>query len=385
MVFNEVKDAITRGKRFMSRNIEFNIDHLDQFGQGVCRKEGEVYFLPKTLPGEGGKARVVASTKGVNFCELIEITKKSPRREDPPCPHYEECAGCHYLHTDYTFEIKHKAEQFTRMLKACDFTDKLEVVSAEDQFEYRNRVQLHYNKSEKKLGFIDSSKKNILEVPFCLLPSKKIQDELQNLYTDNSWLKKVKVAPNKGHIELYQNKSKVRISLNSDYSEGGFTQVNADQNEECIKIFDKIFKETISLESNHTVVDLFGGNGNLTQKLTNQKVIVVDSGPEREMAQLNQQFVKLNLYKKRAIETLREYTSSVDVLILDPPRSGLKNLDEFIATLSPNYIVYLSCNPSTLIRDIKKITSFYKIIQANLLDFFPSTYHWESLLVLKRK
>lgn len=385
MVFNEVKHAITRVKRFMTKSIEFYIEHLDQFGQGVCRKEEQIYFVPKTLPGESGNAQIVASKKGVHFCEVIEITQKSDLREDSPCPHYERCAGCHYLHSDYSFEIKQKSDQFQRMLEACGFKNRPEVISAEDQFEYRNRIQLHYDKAEGKLGLIDLSKKKILEIPFCLLPTKAIQDELQTLYTDNSWLKKVKASPNTGHIELYHQTSKVKVSINKDYSDGGFTQVNTEQNAKCIELFDGIFEEIITSNSSVRILDLFGGNGNLTQKLTAQNITVVDSGPERTMAHANQQFIQLNLYQKRAVQTLLEYIASVDILVLDPPRSGLKNLDEFVKALSPEYIVYLSCNPSTLIRDIQRITSQYEITKATLLDFFPSTHHWESLLVLKRR
>ena len=103
----------------MDKKISFTIDHLDMFGQGVFKDGSDIFFIPKTLPGEKGSAQVVVSKKGVNFCKLLTISSHSAQRVDSECPHYQGCSGCHYLHTNYEFELAHKKNQFQRMLSYC--------------------------------------------------------------------------------------------------------------------------------------------------------------------------------------------------------------------------------------------------------------------------
>ena len=90
----------------MDKKNQFKIDHMDPLGQGVYKSDDQVFFIPKTLPGEEGEFRINKKRKGVHFCSLAKLTSTSDQRITPVCPHFEECNGCHYLHTNYPEELK---------------------------------------------------------------------------------------------------------------------------------------------------------------------------------------------------------------------------------------------------------------------------------------
>jgi 23S rRNA (uracil1939-C5)-methyltransferase len=81
--------------------IKFLIDHIDPLGQGVFKKDEDIFFVPKTLPGEEGFLEIIKKTKGVHFCRVIKLTKKSSLRKKSSCSHFYNCNGCNFLHTDY--------------------------------------------------------------------------------------------------------------------------------------------------------------------------------------------------------------------------------------------------------------------------------------------
>src|SRR5690606_38730000 len=135
--------------------ITFTIDHLDPMGQGVAKEEGEVYFIAKTLPQEKGEGVITKSSKGVNFASLQKITESSPLRQAPECPHYQDCAGCHYLHTDYLSEQEFKRKSYRNIFKKLmQEESQLDEIWSDKRLGYRNRIQLHYDKKIKKLGFL---------------------------------------------------------------------------------------------------------------------------------------------------------------------------------------------------------------------------------------
>ena len=132
------------------------------------------------------------------------------------------------------------------------------------------------------------------------------------------------------------------------------------------------------------VVDLFGGNGNLSKDLNYSKRLCIDlysklPGPD---------FFSQDIYHKGALQNvIREIGKrnlAVTHLLIDPPRSGLKNLGQWASELSPQQIIYVSCDPHTLARDILELPD-YEVKKAIVFDFFPSTFHFESLVILDRK
>ena len=213
--------------------IPFKIESLDPMGQGVSKLTDQITFIAKTLPGEEGEANLIRSRKQVRFADLIKVTTPSPLREKSPCPHFWQCSGCHYLQTNYDQEMIFKKETVQKIFREWPELN-IEVHKAPRRFEYRNRIQFHYDLSLRKLGFHRSQSAQIIEVPHCLLPLSPIKAAVKALYENEAWIKKAKKTGDKqGHVELYLSGDEVKESWNRSYAQGGFTQVFEEMNLAC--------------------------------------------------------------------------------------------------------------------------------------------------------
>lgn len=360
--------------------IEFTIDHLDPLGQGVHKEGDLVVFIPKTLPGERGMARINKRVKGVAFAELTELHVASSLRTTSPCPHFDQCGSCHYLHTSYEEELNFKQQAMEKLTKKLGFTGELKIHPAPRRFAYRERVQLHYDKVH--LGYHLPKSHRILEVPGCLLPKEELQHKLKELYQERAWQS---VAPTQGHLELRQDGVEaVKMSFNRPYAEGGFTQVFEEMNGALKSRVAAIYSERAS--GAKKLVDLFGGNGNLSRDLNCAEKTIIDLGPGPEALPTGVAFKNVDLFD---IEAATEAIDGLlpDVLIVDPPRAGLKTLPTLIRLMRPKLILYISCHCATMVRDLESLSrelpGLYQLNSLELFDLFPSTHHFESLAVLE--
>ena len=391
-----------------SKKISFIIDHIDPMGQGVAKNNGEITFIPKTLPGETGQAIIYKKSKGVNFAHLTKdsLLKSSPQRIEPTCPHYSYCQGCHYLHCDHKTELEFKKQNLTRLLFAhsphssdspqSTINQEIELITNSDsdsdsdctRFHYRNRIQLHYDVKKKQIGFINKITKQIHSVKDCQLPDKKISDFLKTWYPN--WIKEARGQKPRGHVEILlkaqnqnQNQNQIEVHWNQRYSSGGFTQVNAKMNQKMLKIVTDLGTALAPT----AILDLFGGNGNLTNQMLEQtqaQRVAVDLYPHLSPNQSDQEFFTLDLDQEDALSTFCSHnTIKPDLLIIDPPRKGFKYIAQWCQHFLPKNIIYVSCNPATLARDLKELPDYF-IDKTFLLDMFPGTYHYESIVLLKR-
>ncbi len=368
---------------------KFIIDHIDPLGQGVSKEDHQITFIPKTLPEEEGTCEIHHHKKNIEFAQALTISKTSPLRETPKCPHFASCPSCHFLHTSYQQELIFKKKSFERELKNLNIRNKAKIIPAENRFYYRNRVQLHYDFNEEKMGYINAKDRSILEVPHCLLPQKEIISKLQQLYQNK--FQGFPQSKSKGHLEISicQQSKEAKVSFNNPYAHGGFSQVNNEMNK---KVLNHILNHLkIILTEHSTIFDLFGGKGNLTDSISqyykNKKCYVVDKYAPNELPSGPfQQFVHLDLFKKNSEKQLLAKTTKFpELIIVDPPRSGFKNMMDYVCLFKPKHIVYMSCKTSTMVRDLKTIADQYTFQDAFLFDFFPGTYHYESLIFASLK
>jgi len=361
---------------------DFNIENIDPLGQGVSKINDQILFVKKTLPGESGTAEIISNKKGVSFGTLTELKTKSPDRIPPQCIHFNECNGCDFLHTSYEKEIEFKLINIKRSLSFLGCTE-VQMHKARERFHYRNRIQLHYNKKMKRIGFLTANHK-IVDIDHCIIGTKAIQNKLTELYQNYNWFKLVNNERVEGHIELYEKNGRVEIAVNQDYAHGGFTQVNHEMNELLGKVLSEKIK-TIT-KPNEIVFDLFGGNGNLTKSLNNPTLVVdyYTRPPENKFHQI---FMHQDLYKDKAIANLKSFfPKQPNLIIFDPPRSGVKNLDEYLTAFSPDKFVYISCQFTSFIRDTKPVLDNYTLDEVLIFDLFPGTHHFETVgIFTKRK
>lgn len=365
---------------------KFKIKHIDSLAQGFSSLDDELIFIPRTLPSEEGLCEITAKKGRVQFGKLISLEKSSPERITPACPHYEDCSGCDYLHTQYENEMKFKQDAlkdiFLRQHRFANIPD-IKIHEGPYREGYRNRIQLHYDKKKKVIGF-KSYDHSIVPVNQCLVPNDDIQTKLKELYENNSWLELVKKEKPKGHIELYFKDRELNININKYYAAEGFSQVNEAMNDKLHELLSDYFSKNKSEE----IVDLFGGAGNITKNATSERILVVDSTDKKFIKLQNdkQEYYQINLYHRNSLADLKKLEFKTgQTLVLDPPRSGLKNIDSFTQEINPNSILYVSCNPQTLARDLKKIEDQYLLEDLYLLDFFPGTKHFETVAIMNRK
>lgn len=261
-----------------------------------------------------------------------------------------------------------------------EYVPSIEIIKSSSRLHYRNRIQLHYNLNDSRIGFMGKNGKDILPVPYCKIMHKNVERSYQWLLTN--WKNEVQINnfPSKGHVEIYDHDQKINITWNAPYADQGFSQVNQQTNKVMVDTICDFFKSR-----SKNILDLFGGAGNLTNKLKNEfelSRICVDLYSQKEQ---EDEFYHLNLFSETALKQfIKEHNNQFDTFFIDPPRSGFKELVNWVDYYKPQYIAYVSCHPATMIRDLKAIIHDYQIKKNYLIDLFPGTYHYETMIFLEK-
>ena len=208
-----------KAKPRQQRRFQFVIEGIDGLGQGIVQDGDRKCFIPKTLPGETGTARVHKVSKGVSFASVEALDTVAANRLPPDCEHFADCPGCHFLHTDYDSELQYKLGALTRLLRGLPVDpEQIEVLPAPARLGYRNRIQLHYR--HKYIGMVDGNSDRIVEVPRCKIIDDKLKPAFDALYRDKSWSEDYKGS---GHCEIYAKGGSVHTGWNQPYAQGGFS------------------------------------------------------------------------------------------------------------------------------------------------------------------
>jgi 23S rRNA (uracil1939-C5)-methyltransferase len=437
--------ALSAVKR-MKKSLTVEIEKMAYGGQGLGRANGKVIFVPFTAPGDRVEIEVVREKK--DYAEGIpkRVEHGSCLRVKPFCALFGECGGCQYQHLPYPEQLKLKEEAVKdtlhRLTRKGDF-EILPVIPSPYDRAYRIRAQFKPGMSggKKVLGFYAWRTHRVVEVLECplLYPSanrilRGLQgwlDEGNKVSVSNAGLQ---VSPDEGQgvvllqidgsappgigeeickkikgvkgvaLEGKQKTSWGELTLRYDWPEiesmqrlhiqtsgDSFSQVNPYQN---WNLMQKVV-EWAGLTGEEKVVDLFCGSGNLTLPLAQRgaKAWGVDQDPQAidhatENARANHLF-NCTFFAASAEEGIRrvgEEVRSVDVAVLDPPRVGARGILDLLVFLRPRKILYISCEPPTLARDLSRlITLGYNVKRVQPLDMFPQTYHIEVIVELSAK
>jgi 23S rRNA (uracil1939-C5)-methyltransferase len=371
-----VKRRVRKKQSFKLRSTEFEIENMDPLGQGVSKKDGIITFVAGTLPGETGTAQVYKRAKGVQFARLEKLNKVADNRLEPECPHYTQCPGCQYLHTDHASELDYKKATLIHYLGGLGVSEQdIEMVPAPRRLSYRNRVQLHYR--HKYIGMLDTVSNEVLEVPNCKIFREELQPAFDQLY-QGDWTKD---HAGHGHCELYFKSGEASVRWDEDYAHGGFSQVYEEMNQE-LQSRVQTQLEKLDVKS---LLDIFSGSGNLSDAYAasgGQRVLIDNyadaaiTGPDN--------FHQMDLYNDHTLANFtRKAGSGFDTFLIDPPRRGFPELDNWVKKIKPHNVLYVSCNPASLARDLRNMSARFRIKSVQLLDLFPATAHFETLVVLE--
>ncbi|MBI5025598.1 MAG: 23S rRNA (uracil(1939)-C(5))-methyltransferase RlmD [Nitrospirae bacterium] len=420
--------------------IEVTVEKMIYGGKGLARDDGLTIFIPGVIPGERVYVRIKKKRKGFAEAELIEIIKPSPDRITPQCKGEEECTGAHWPYISYPAQLKFKEEILLETLKKIGNIEPrniLPIIPSQNTDHYRLRVQLNvrYHDSRPLIGFFREGTHYLIEIKngFLLHPLInrtldaiiKIAEQLPplreihiNVSPDREILilffiaiespqslapifealredvKEVvgviSYAGRKKYEVLGRNYLKLRLDdFTFQSREGNFFQVNWEQNRNMINSL----LDLSELKGDERVLDLYSGIGNFSLPLArnSERVVGIESGYSavedalrnaEENGIKNIEFICEDV--RKGLKGLLEKKERADLIVLDPPRAGAtRKIIERIIAFSPKKIIYISCNPTTLARDIEMLQDGgYFLNRLQPIDMFPQTYHIESIAEL---
>jgi len=387
-------------KRFKRGDrLKVKIERLSAGGRGVARADGLVIFVPGVAPDEEVEIELTAVKKNFAEAQLRHVFNPGPARVFPPCLVANVCGGCNWQHIAYEEQLRQKrllVAEALRKFSGFDVSEDFiaETVASPKQFRYRNRVQLHH--SGPRLGFFKRGSHEIVDIDDCLITEEKLAAEIPRI-------KKELAHQKKGRVELYlttTGEPALRKS-HADPEEAGttgpaFSQVNTAQNEQLVRAVVEIFREILaSSVSVGQILDLYSGSGNfsfpLAETYQDVSITAVELNSE-SIRQANDQLQRSNLknlsFKEADVEEYLKSESPAenDIVLLDPPRTGCsKGVVSILAEKAPAHIVYVSCNPVTLARDLRSLHDVgYSLVSVTPFDMFPQTDHVEVITHLKK-
>ncbi|MBX7232385.1 MAG: methyltransferase domain-containing protein [Bdellovibrionales bacterium] len=362
---------------------------------GVGRFDGKVIFVPRTSPKE--KVRVVLTKVRSTYAvgKLEQILEKGPYRRLPPCPVAGRCGGCDWQHIKYEEQLKQKQGLLSHILTPLNSYGKftlLPFIGAEEEFRYRNRIQLHREKNQ--VGFYARGSRQLIPVKDCLLAEKVLVEHFQN----------IELRAKDTSLPLQERVELARLVDGSILKQFGpptaetrfFAQVNTRQND----VLKNLISAKIQTSNHDEIIDLYCGSGNITALLLQlwPRASITGVDLSKTLIQQAQKEFKSILFEnlkwvvsstaQYLKEELVEMKKKCSLLVLDPPRVGLdRESCHWIGELSPKEIIYVSCNPMTLVRDLKLILAKGRLRVDSIqgVDMFPQTTHMEIITILKNR
>lgn len=395
------------------------IEKLDHFGRGITYINGKICFVENALPGEKVKIKIVKETKKYLLAEVDDYYQLSNDRVDEVCRYSDVCGGCNLSHLAMIEENNFKCLKVKEILSRFGgiSEEKVSEVKCVNEYGYRNKVVLHGDGNI--LGYYEKDSNKIVHIEKCLLADEKINqviDILNDLVISNKINEAlIRISNNsdevmvalKGEIDdfsMLQNIVDVLVVNNEIVlgeesiisnigdkkfylSSGSFFQVN----KELTKfLYDEVLK-TVSKVKPSNILDLYCGTGTIGIYVSDEAFKVV--GVDCSVSNINDANKNKKLNGVSNIEFICDKVENVidnfndfDLVIVDPPRSGLdsKTIDN-IKRIGSKDVIYVSCDPVTLARDLKELSSDYEVLNIKPFNMFPRTYHVEVISVLKRR
>lgn len=401
-------------------NIKNNVkvEKLDDFGRGIGYVDNKIIFIRDVMIGEVVDVNIIKETNKYYEGEVIKYIKKSNDRVNVSCPYYKFCGGCNILHMNYDNQIEYKKDKLKNILKKfSNLNIDIDVIKNKDVIGYRNKIELKIQ--DNRWGYYNSSTHNFVEIDKCLLAKDSINKVIENKKYINVNNGSITIRSNYNDEILLCIETKDKVDIDVDSLKKNIKLVGIIVNDDTFygdnffyeMINNKLFKvnynsffqinnyitkEMINIINNNCsgkiLLDLYCGVGFLGQVIDYEfdKIYGIELNRNSVIDAINNAKINKisNTYymcgdSSKLINNIKE---NIDTLIIDPPRSGLyKNMVNDVLNISSDKIIYVSCNPITLVRDINLLKEKYVVEKIYLLDMFSNTYHFESVCVLKLK
>ena len=409
-------------------------------GQGIAKANDLVIFVKGMIVGEEADVKIIAEKKNYAFGIIDKLIIESPYRIKSDCPISYKCGGCDYRYIDYDFQLKLKKDVLVNTLKDFKVND---IIKDDNPYYYRNKVQIPVK--DHQMGFYRKFSNDVVTFDDCLIESKIANDiitDLKKILVEeriDKYFRHILIKHAQGtdevmigfivrtfNIELdnvvsfltnkYKNIKSIILNLNdletnvilgkeekilygnnyiTDIYDGikvklslkSFYQVNYNQ---MLKLYAKV-KELSQISESDNVLDLYCGIGTISLYLARFAKTVTGVEIVEQAINNAKDNVKLNGINNTefiladAGKQMSKYIKGKDVVIVDPPRKGItiELMNELIEN-NVKKIVYVSCNPATLARDLNYLKDYYNISDIQPVDMFPWTVHVETVVLMSR-
>lgn len=409
----------------MSKTVIETITGYGYDGEGVCRVNGKVCFVPFTLRDEKVKFKITKDTSSFSRGEVVDVVTPSGCRMNAPCPYFGKCGGCTYQHTTHQNELNIKKEVLLGQLRKLNFNKDVKVFASPKEYNYRNKIKLFVDNN--KIGLKLRGTNIICEIDECLIASEVINKAIKTIRTFliaqklfdyysqvvirseenvcivNFYMKKFKnvnyqglylmLGSNYGIYQTYNHQPEYKIGqkeieinrfgLDCKFSVNSFHQVNDD-------IEKILYQHVAQAVKGKKIVNCYSGGGVLSGIIALGKNFVtgIELGKseheDAERLKDENNLIYLKNIQGDCAEILPKVNSDVETIIVDPPRAGMdKKVVQAVDATNAQRLIYISCNSATFVRDAQGLKS-YNLKEVKLFDMFPRTGEYEILAIFDK-
>jgi len=433
---NKMKQQASRQQK-----VRVVIERLDAFGQGIAKLNGKTLFVANALPTEDVEISIVEDKRQYAKAIVRHRFNDSPDRVKPVCPHFGVCGGCQQQHIKPELQRQNK---FTALKRLLTQKNTIEIESAQiihdEPYHYRRRVRfgLQYHTKQKRLlmGFRQTASNQLVEITCCPVMREEIEQLIEPL---RACLSSLETVAKLGHVEVAITESgrtivlrhlsqlsakdqnslsmfamsqhvSLFVALNDGslsliyghesyytiegmtlfFNPQGFIQVNERINHKMVAQA----LHWLDIKPDDQILDLFCGVGNFTLPIAKKAKQVIGVEGVNSLVELGKHNADYNQLEnvlffhenlENELEKQRWLKHAFTKIILDPARAGALDVMPRLIELSPQLIVYVSCNLATLARDCELLLTYgYKLKEICMIDMFPNTNHLESMVLLTK-
>lgn len=385
----------------VGEELKLKIEKIVPGGYGLAFAENLTVFVALAAPGDWLKAKIHQLKGKTAFAEIVEIIEPSADRIEPPCVYFGSCGGCDFQQMNYEAQLAAKVG----VIKDClvrigkiNYEKEIKIIGSPKPFRYRARAQWHVNTRRRKIGYFQRKSHDVIDVVNCPILTEELQETLtelrETIVWESFWSESVEIeSANAGENvsvyspEIVEPTDELNFDLNGHhyfYDATTFFQGNP-------FLIKELIETAIGGAAGAAAIDLYCGVGLFTLPLAKKfaKVLGVEGwGKAVEFAVKNVENARaenIQIFGENVNEWLvNNKPENIDFVLLDPPRAGTeKEIIESLLRIKPRRISYVSCEPSTLARDLRILyDNDYKIESIVALDLFPQTHHVETVVRL---
>jgi 23S rRNA (uracil1939-C5)-methyltransferase len=385
------------------KSLRVEIERILPGGVGLAHADGKTVLVSLAAPGDHLRVQVEREQGNVLFASVVEVLTPSPVRVEPPCPYFGRCGGCDFQQLTYEAQLAAKAGIISDCLQRIARLDPLPSITVRpspDNWRYRVRATWQIDQEKREIGYYERNSRRVCDVADCAVLMPELQQTLEQVRA-TKWSE---FPPELKHLDVVAGENGVSLSppfadfeTNDldlrvgnevyQYNAESFFQINP-------ALLPELIDFALSDAGGETALDLYCGVGLFTLPLSRRfaKVVGIEANP------VATRFARRNL-QQAGLTNARVVTAtvagwvrtnanmdSVDFVLLDPPRAGAESVViKGILDLHPKRISYVSCDPATLARDLKKLIAAGYVVESIAgFDLFPQTHHVETVVLLRR-